>query len=67
MTREPRIFKGKNAVILIHSVRKTGYSHAKDRTPILYHSQKLTQKWIKDLNGKPEIMKFLKEKIGVSS
>jgi hypothetical protein len=45
----------------INIVRKTDYTHYKDKTknhfPILY--SKMISKWIKDLDIKLEIMKFL--------
>lgn len=33
-------------------------------TLTLHHIQKLTQKWIKDLNIKGKIIKFLEENVG---
>ena len=45
---------------------KTGYPRSKERIWILtlHHKQKLTQKWIKDLNASIKIVKDLEENTG---
>ena len=49
----------------INGIIKTGYPHAKNKTgfPILYHSQKLTQR-NKDLNMNHDTIKSLGENMG---
>ena len=45
----------------VKGIGKTGYPHAKEWNwvPILHHTKKLTQKWIKDLSVKTETIKLL--------
>lgn len=49
----------------INGIIKTGYAHTKNKTgfPILYHSQKLTQR-NKDLNMNHDTIKSLGENMG---
>ena len=45
MTKDPRIYSGERTVFSINGVGKTGQPHAKEwnYSPVLYHTQKLTQ------------------------
>jgi hypothetical protein len=63
LTKEPKIYTGEKTASSTNGAGKSTCRRLKTR-PLFLNLYKINNKWIKDLNARPEILKLVQEKMG---